>query len=235
MRFRQVFASRRKASGAGGTVPPVKPGRIVRVTARPAINLLPWREAERARRSWAMAGALGGALLAGVLLVSVAGWSLERRIEAQDRRNRLLEQEALQLESRIEEARSWQARREELLRRMQIVRHLRDSRPDTVRVFDALVNTLVDGIHYGRVQRRGRLMQVEGYAASNRLVAALMRSLENSPQFASAQLKRLRDEPLGDAQGSPGSRFEMTFLQLLPLAPDAVRVGPEGALSPSGA
>ena len=173
-----------------------------------------------------MAGALAGAVLAGTLLMVAAGWHYERRLEAQEHRNLLLATETAALESRIEEARGWLARREELLRRMEVVGRLRNSRLETARVFDALANTLVEGIHYGRLERRGQTMEVEGFAASNRLVSTLLRNLESTPRFTSARLKRLGEDPRADAYGPNGSVFEMTFLQAARLAPDTV--GGEG-------
>ena len=169
-----------------------------------------------------MISALAGAVLAGVLVVTAAGWYLQRCVELQERRNRLLEREIAALESRVEEAQAWRARHEELLRRVGVVDRLRNSRTGTVRVFDALVNTLVEGAHYGRIERRGQLLEVEGFAASNRLVSALMRNLEGSSQFTAAQLKRLYEGPRGGAYGPHGSTFEMSLLQVLPVAPDAV-------------
>lgn len=167
-----------------------------------------------------MVGALAGTLLSGVLLVTATAWVLEERIGVQERRNRLLERETRVHESRVEQARAWQDRYEQLLERMAVVHRLRNSRPDTVRAFDALVYTLVDGVHYARVERRGRQVEVVGFAASNRLVSALMRNLESSPQFTSARLRRLREDSPGDA-GLPGrSVFEMTFVEVVPPAPD---------------
>ena len=193
----------------------------MRVTAGSTINLLPWRDLERARRTRAMVGAMVGAVLAGVLVVTAVGWYLQRCVEVQERRNLLLERETAALESRVEEAQGWRTRQEQLLRRIGVVERLRNSRPGTVRVFDALVNTLVEGAHYGRIERRGQFLEVEGLAASNRLVSALMRNLESSSQFTAAQLKRLYEDPRGDAYGSQGSSFEMTLLQVLPVAQHA--------------
>ena len=110
-----------------------------------------------------MVGALAGTLFSGVLLVTATAWVFEERIGVQERRNRLLERETRVHESRVEQARAWQDRYERLLERMAVVHRLKNSRPDTVRVFDALVYTLVDGVHYARVERRGR--QVKWWAS----------------------------------------------------------------------
>ena len=190
-------------------------------SARSGINLLPWRELRRVRGIRVMAAALTGALLAAALLLWTATWSLEQRIGAQERRNHLLERENAVLDERIGEARRLQARREQLLERMAVVRSLGNSRLETVRVFDALADTLVEGVHYGRVERHGATFTVQGFAASNRLVSALMRNLENSAQFTTAQLKHLREDPQGAAYGPEASTFVMTFLLVQPAAPAA--------------
>lgn len=199
------------------------------VCPRSRINLLPWRELERRRRARAMAGALAGTLLVAVLLVLTAGRFLEERIRAQEQRNRMLEKENAALEARIEEARHRRTRLERLEERIAVIHRLRDSRAATVRVFDALAGTMVEGIHYRRVERRGAMLTVRGFAASNRLVAELMRNLENSAQFTSAHLKRLREDPHGAAYGPEASTFEMTFLQAEPGA-----AGQEGVTGAAG-
>ncbi len=196
-------------------------------SARSSINLLPWREQERSRSNRLLAGGLAGALLAALLLVWAASWSVERRTGAQEQRNRLLEAENTALESRIEDARARKARHERALTRMAVVRHLRDSGSNTVRVFDALADTMVEGVHYSRIERRGDLLTAQGFAASNRLVSPLMRNIESSAQFTAAHLERLREEPHGSTYGPEASTFVMTFLQAGPVLPPGA--GGEGA------
>jgi len=193
---------------------------MMRLIARSTINLLPWREVERARRARVAIGVLSGAAFTGILTVMGGGLLLEQSIEVQEHRNRFIEREISALERRVDAAEAWRAERHALRQRVEFMAQLRDSRRETVRVFDALVETLVEGVHYSRIERRGQWLDTRGFAESPRLVSALMRKLDGSPVFASAEFKRLRDVApeagSGSLAGAQGSTFEMKFLQVPP-------------------
>ena len=188
----------------------------MRVSARYQINLLPWRELERVRRNRTLFGTLTGVFAVGVMTVSLVDWSLDRRIEAQQQRNRLLEQETASLERRILAVRGLRERRDQLLARVAVIHQLQNERVVTVRVFDELANTLVGGMHYRLVEMRGGSLAVRGVAESNARISALMRNLDGSAWFASPNLKHVREDPGNRDYGAGASTFEMSFMQVHP-------------------
>ena len=194
--------------------------------ARYGINLLPWRELERARKNRLFVGAIAGAFAAGVAVVSMADWSLERRIEAQQLRNGLLERGSAMLQGRIAEARGLREQRELLLARMAVIGRLQNDRPVMVRVFDELVNTLANGMYYRQINMRGQSVSVWGVAESNERISALMRNLGNSPWFASPELKHIREDPGNREYGPGASTFEMSFVRVA--QPAATGLVPDG-------
>ena len=185
------------------------------------INLLPWREWERARRGGTAVVALLGALLAGLIVMAAAGLWLERRIDAQEQRNQLLEQQIAALGNRIDAARGAREQFDRSASHIALIRELRRIAAGSAGVLDALADTLVEGIHYRRIERRGATLDVSGVAASSRHIARLMRNLESSAWFVSANLKHLREESPSIANGPSASVFEMTFPQVPPTELDA--------------
>ena len=188
----------------------------MRVSAQYRINLLPWRELQRVRGNRMVFGTLAGVFAAGVMLVFTASWSLDRHIEAQQQRNRLLEQETALLEGRIAEVRGFREQRDQLLARVAVIQQLQNDRLVTVRVFDELVNTLAGGMHYLLVEMRARSLSAKGVAESNERISALMRNLDGSAWFAAPNLKRVREDPGNRDYGAGASTFEMSFMQVHP-------------------
>ncbi len=197
----------------------------MRVRSPYRINLLPWRELEQVRRNRLLLAALAGAIAAAVVVVSTASWSFERRLAAQQQRNRLLEQETALLEGRIARLRGLREQREQLLARVAVIDKLQNDRSVIVRVFDELVNTLAGGMHYRLVEMRGRSLAVRGVAESNERISALMRNLDGSDWFASPKLKRVREDPGNHEYGAGASTFEMSFMQVHPEPADRPRAG----------
>ena len=190
------------------------------------INLLPWRHRERVRQARVLLAASMSAVLFGLLLLWAAHWMLGDRIDGQERRNRLLEREIALLESGTARAREQHRQHRHLLARLSAIRHLQDQRPVVARVFDELANTLIDGIHYRRIEQRDQVLSVTGVASSNERISAQMRSIEGSPWFAYARLERISDDPRNQAYSSGASTFEMSFARTQPAAPAAAPPGP---------
>ena len=198
--------------------------------AETRINLLPWRDWRQARRGKATVAVLLGAALAGMALVLAISLWLQRQIELQENRIHLLEQELAALDQRMEAARDLRAQAKLAAARVALIRELRDLGAGTVRVFDALANTLAEGIQYRRIERRGRMLDVAGVAESSSQIVELMRNLEGSAWFASANLRHLREEPERDAHRINGSTFAMTVLQAVPV--ELAADGPAAASNP---
>jgi type IV pilus assembly protein PilN len=182
------------------------------------INLLPWRDAERRRRQRTFFLAMGTALAA-VLLAGVGvRMQFESMIDAQESRNRLLEEEISNLNLRIKKIEQLEATKADLLARMNVIQQLQESRPEVVHLFDELVASIPDGVFLTGITQQGNRVEVEGRAQSNARVSAFMRNINASAWISNAQLLVIENK---DQTGTGFSHFRLSFTQQ--------RLAPEGA------
>jgi type IV pilus assembly protein PilN len=196
------------------------------------INLLPWREEARQRRRKEFAGAAGLALVFTLLLAVLVHIRMEGRIDDQQARNQLLEAEIAQLNRRIKEIEDLEKIKADLLSRMEIIQQLQESRPEIVRLFDDLVESIPEGVYLTKLDQTGRAVVVEGRAQSNARVSAFMRSIEASEWIGSPRLLLIENK---DKTGTGLSHFRLAFNQVSPPSPsdspqaDAAREPPASA------
>lgn len=177
------------------------------------INLLPWREAARKRRLIEFLIAGGAALALTLLLGIVVHLEMERRVSNQLERNRILEAEITQLNLQIKEIEDLEKIKADLLSRMQIIQELQESRPQIVRLFDALVATIPDGVYLTKLDQNGTSLVVEGRAQSDERVSAFMRNIEASQWIGKPNLLLIEHT---DKTTTGLSHFRLTFEQVIP-------------------
>lgn len=177
------------------------------------INLLPWREAQRENRSRRFLIGLG--LVA--LLGGAAGWGLtqfyQQALDAQHQRNQYIETRTQRLDQDIAAIRDYQALRERMLTQIELIRELQFSRPQTVRVFNQLVASLQQGVHYNEMSREKSQLKVLGQADTNRQVSDQLRAIAASDVFAIPLLSEVQA-----AEQGAGRRFGMSVDEILPSA-----------------
>ena len=174
------------------------------------INLLPWRQRrrERARRVF-LAQLLVSFVVAAVLVV-VAEIHVHGLIEQQRQRNLLLVNHGAELDAEIAEIDGLNRRSDELLARVEVLQALWEDRSTTVEVFEGLARSVVAGLHFVALSRRGDALVAHGAAESNDRVAALMRNLRDSPRFAAPNLKNIGGH-IDPAYGEHSAPFELLF------------------------
>ena len=177
----------------------------------PKINLLPWREELRQKRKKDFLAALLGAAIFGGALTFATKWVVQQRIDNQQARNTILQQEIAQLDQQIEEIRGLENQKERLLARMRIIEELQQSRPLVVHLFDELVETMPEGMHLSNVEQVNDRIDLQGIATSTTRVATLMRNIEGSQWLAGPQLGSIQAE-----SGTTGrtSRFAVAARQV---------------------
>jgi type IV pilus assembly protein PilN len=155
----------------------------------PRINLLPWRDEQRAQRRNQFFVGLGAA--AGAAGVAILGANLVMGgiIENQDGRNELLKTEIALLDERITQIKDLEAKKDRLLSRMAIIEQLQRSRPEIVHVFDELVRTLPEGVYLTSVKQTGTKFEIRGNAESNTRVSAFMRNIDKSKWLTQPDLQ----------------------------------------------
>ena len=166
------------------------------------INLLPWREELREEKKKEFFTVLAGVVIIALGVVFLAGRSIGVDIERQTARNSYLTKEITKLNQQNHEISQLKKKREELIERMNVIQSLQGNRPVIVRLFDELVRTLPDGVHYTSVNYRSGVLSIKGIAKSNNRVSQLMRELDGSTWFSGPNLSSVRANPSFGAQAS---------------------------------
>jgi type IV pilus assembly protein PilN len=166
------------------------------------INLLPWREARRARRQKEFVGML----LAGVLVAAIgvigAHMFMANEIANQQTRNRYLQDEINRLKRIEKEIQEMDEAKARLLGRLEIIQNLQRSRPIVVQVFDEMVRRLPEEIFLKSFQAEGPKLSIQGTAQSNNVVSGFMRELEQSNLFGEPALTVVENKAINRIRAS---------------------------------
>jgi type IV pilus assembly protein PilN len=172
----------------------------------PRINLLPWREAERKRKRQEFGVGIIGAIVIALLLGLAVNLQLEGAISSQNARNQLIKDQIAEVNKQITEIVDLEAKKSRLQARIEVIEQLQRSRPVVVHLFDQLVRTLPDGVHFKSVKQVGGTLQFEGIAQSSTRVSALMRNIESSEYLSEPSLGKV-------ATTKDGSEFTLSAKQ----------------------
>ena len=156
------------------------------------INLLPHRELARAARRRQFNLLLGIAVAAGVIAVVLGHSVIAARQSAQDARNAFIEQEIAKLDGQIGEIKKIREQTQALLERKQVVETLQSNRTEVVHLFDQMIRLLPDGLYLKSFKQAGDVVTISGYTQSSARVSTLMRNLNDSPWFESANLVEIK-------------------------------------------
>lgn len=178
------------------------------------INLLPWREQRREERKQRFLVALGAVLAGSAALLFAADQYLNAEIARQTARNDFVRKEIAVLDARIKEIAELRQRRQELLERMKIIQDLQGNRPIIGRVFDQLVRTLPDGVHFTELKMTGHDIAIHGAAESNNRVSELMRNLDASDWLQAPNLTEVKAVTAGAVDQA--NVFQLTVQQTQP-------------------
>ena len=182
----------------------------------PKVNLLPWRAELRQKRKKEFLVALLAAVIAGVGLVYASKLTVQGWTRAQNARNATLRTEIEALDRQIAEIGGLETQRDRLLARMEIIDQLQRSRPEVVHLFDELVNTLPEGVHFTEVKQTQSRIQLKGAAQSSTRVSALMRNIDGSDWLRNPGLDVVETVTQGPAKTA---QFTM-FAEQVPMADD---------------
>ncbi|MBS1200544.1 MAG: type pilus assembly protein PilN [Proteobacteria bacterium] len=174
----------------------------------PSINLLPWRAELRKRRQKEFLIGLGAAAGLAVLIALGAHFTVSTMIDAQQAKNELLKSEIALLDKQIEEIIALEEQKARMVARMQVIEKLQRSRPEVVKLFDDMVQTLPEGVYLTGVKQSDRRLEFNGVAQSSTRVSAFMRNIDASEVLAKPDLKVIETSAPG-----AGSKFTL-FAQL---------------------
>src|SRR5262245_11769112 len=177
----------------------------------PSINLLPWRQALRARRRKEFLVGIGAAAVLAALVTVAASFMVSAMIDAQNRRNELLKAEIAELDKAIEQILALEEQKSRMIARMQVIDRLQSSRPEIVKFFDDVVKTLPEGVYLTSVKQAGKKFEFNGVAQSSTRVSAFMRNLDASETLSTPELKVIQS----GGGSSPRSEEHTSELQSL--------------------
>ena len=152
------------------------------------INLLPWREELRAEQTRQFVSMLGLFSFMMVAIVGAVHLNISGLISHQQSRNGILTKEIAALDLALKEIDALEETKQELLSRMDVIQSLQQQRPQIVRLFDAFVRTVPEGIYLTSIKQSGNDLSINGVAESNGRVSAYMRNIDNSDWMATPKL-----------------------------------------------
>lgn len=156
------------------------------------INLLPHRQVKRAEKQ----RQFGLMALATVVLASALvfmGWSIiNAKKEAQDDRNRRLDNAIVKLDSEIKDIKELKDQINSVLERKQIVENLQTNRSQAVVVLDEIARQLPEGVFLKSIKQQGSAIEIQGVADTNARVATLVRNLTASTWMESPNLVEIK-------------------------------------------
>lgn len=164
------------------------------------INLLPHRQVKRAERQRQFGiMALGTVVLASALVFM--GWSvINARKEAQDDRNRRLDEAIVKLDSEIKDIKSLKDQINSVLERKQIVENLQTNRSQSVVVMDEIARQLPEGMFLRSIKQQANIIEIQGVADTNARVATLVRNLSASNWMESPNLLEIKANTINNVK-----------------------------------
>ncbi|NNE37489.1 MAG: pilus assembly protein PilN [Gammaproteobacteria bacterium] len=177
------------------------------------INLLPWREEARSKKTQEFGVLIGAfAVVAGIIVLIIHVYN-SQLIDAQMARNKYMEDEIAKLDIRIQEIQNLEAEKRRLLDRMRAIEQLQTNRPLIVRFFDELINSLPEGVSINNIIQQQNNVTINGVAQSNARVSSLMRNLDESEWLANPALDIIQAT---SGAGTRISQFTLRFNQVIP-------------------
>jgi len=172
------------------------------------INLLPWRDLERAERKQEFLTTLGVfCAIAAVLLIPIY-LVISQMIATQKELNSILTAEISKLDEQIAEIKKIKQEKNQLLARMNIIQQLQSDRTRMVHIFDELVRIVPDGVHFVSVDKKEAIFTVNGVAESNTSVSQFMRNIDLSDWIMQPVLKQI------NAESKDGVRMSIFQLEM---------------------
>jgi type IV pilus assembly protein PilN len=184
----------------------------------PRINLLPWRETLKKEREIRFGIITGASLvLTGLVVLSVHLYMGSLIAQQQDRNN-YLNIEIEKAKAKIKEIDKLKEDKERLIKRMDVIQVLEESRPQVVHLFDELVKQAPDGVYFTSIKQKGDKITLEGVAQSNARVSSLMKNIERSQWLSDPKIIFIKTRKINSQSRARSnvSTFKLVVMQIAP-------------------
>ena len=179
------------------------------------INLLPWRQELRKERQRQFLTIMGLSAMLMALIVVAVHLQYSRMIAVQESRNQVLSKYIKDVDAQLAEIKDLDQQIERLKTRMQVIERLQANRPEVVRLFNELVESLPDGVYLTKLKQSGNTLTLEGEAQSQTRVSSFMRSLDAAKSMANPSLEVIEVDPKSPEKAR---RFVLRVTQVIPEA-----------------
>jgi len=174
------------------------------------INLLPWREEQRARNDKKLLLVSFAFWVACVLVGFLVLHNINGKLRGQQERNQYLIHENSKLNRKIADIQKLQAEKQDLVGRIDVIQNLQQDRIHIVHVFDDIVRKLPAGVTLDKMTKRNRSIRLKGRAQSNTRVSELMNKADSSQFFGGSNLRVVA---LKGARDSDIREFEVVLTE----------------------
>jgi type IV pilus assembly protein PilN len=175
------------------------------------INLLPWREDLRKQKKQDFINAIALSILGTIGILIAVYMYFEGVKEYQDRRNKRLEAEIVELDKKIAEIKTIEEKKNKLLAKIDVIQKLQESRPEIVHLLDEIPKTAPDGIFLTKFTQLGEALTFAGKTESNARVSAFMRAIDASKWLKSPKITVIQSQEKSKSEHS--SDFTMAAQQ----------------------
>lgn len=178
------------------------------------INLLPWREAQRERRTREFYLVVAAMLALGVVLGLLVSHLYQLKLAAQQQRNALISEHIERLESDIDGVSRYASAAERLVDQIAVFQTLAAERTDTVQLFNDIADSVANGVIYQRLSKSGNNVSVTALAGSERQVSEQLRRIAALPGLGVPSLSAVEG-----AQNGTGRVFRFDVMQTVEAIP----------------
>lgn len=179
------------------------------------INLLPWREERRKELQRQFFSIAGGVAVLSVLCVYVVFAYFQGEVDNQLLRNKRIQTNITELESKITEITELQKRREQIVDSMKVIQDLQGNRPVIVHAMGEIAKSIPDGVYYTKISKKGTTYHIYGIAETNNKISKLMRNLDESEWFKDPNLIKVTGNKAKD-KDDKSNVFELTVSEDIP-------------------
>lgn len=158
------------------------------------INLRPWREERRQKQQKQFSQLSLLALMLGLLISTLLWRSTDMSLVAIHEESQLIQKHMAQLNNEIKEVANLREKRQQLLKRIEVIQKLQNNRPVTVELMSQLTLSMNDAVYLVSVERTENQLTLEGRAQPSQAVATLMRSLNEQARFGEPLLRSLKSD-----------------------------------------
>jgi type IV pilus assembly protein PilN len=171
------------------------------------INLLAEAKPVKKKRGVAALGGAGrlnlmlilGGLFIGLLVVGVQWWVETSRLNDQEEKNRLAQQEVTRLEAVLREVADFEDKKAKLQKKVDLINSLKASQRGPVRLMDEVSNALPDLLWLDRMELKGNQISIDGKALNPPAVANFFTNLKLVQAFQEPKLSNLSAASAGSA------------------------------------